>query len=82
MLLDLIYDRGISKGVSVMLEVDGLGSVAEQVYFPSSIVIAFLEGAQGGSCLSSKAELGANLRPVDLRRSGALGGCQQWMCLN
>lgn len=57
-----------------MPEIDGLGLLGQHRDFTARVVIALLEGLEGGRCAAFEAELRAELRPVDLEGCAALLG--------
>ena len=70
---DLVHDACVVEGAAVLLEVDGLGLRLEQVELAARVVVALLEGLEGGGRLTFEAEGGGDFGPVEFQGGGALG---------
>ena len=57
-----------------MREVDFLGLLGEDLDLAARVVVALLEGGESLGGAAFEAELGAQVRPVDLEGGGALQG--------
>ena len=73
MAFDLVHYAGVVEGAAVLLEVDGLGLRLEQVKLAARIIVALLEGLEGGRRLTFEAEGGGDFGPVEFQGGGALG---------
>ena len=56
-----------------MLKVNGLGLRLQQVELAARVVIALLEGLEGGCRLAFEAKGGGDFGPVEFQGGGALG---------
>jgi hypothetical protein len=63
-------------------EVDGLRLFLQNGDLPARVVVALLEGLEGGGSLASEAELRANFGPVELKGGGALRGGRVSDCIS
>jgi hypothetical protein len=77
LLLDVVDDGLVLEDAAVVAEVDVLGLLGEDGDFAARIVVALLEGLEGGGGLALEAQLRAELRPVELEGSAAL---QEGIC--
>ena len=73
-LFDLIDDCLVLQLRAVEGKVDVLRRLGQDLNFPARIIVALLEGAEGGGGLAFEAELGADLGPVDFEGCAALFG--------
>jgi len=53
-------------------EVDGLGLLGQDLDLAAGVIVALLEGLEGGGGVATEAELLANLGPVELEGCAAL----------
>jgi hypothetical protein len=53
-------------------EVDGLGLLGQDLDLAAGVIVALLEGLEGGGGVATEAELLANLGPVELKGCAAL----------
>ena len=77
LLLDVVDNGLVLEDAAVVVEVDGLGLFGENGDFATRIVVALLEGLEGGGGLALEAELGAQLGPVELEGCATL---QEGIC--
>jgi hypothetical protein len=70
--LDLVDDGLVLEDTAVVGEVDGLGLLGQDLDLAAGIIVALLEGLQGGGSLAAEAEGGRNLGPVELECGAAL----------
>lgn len=75
LLLDVVDDGLVLEDATVVLEVDGLRLLGQDGHFAARIVVALLEGLEGGGGVAFEAQLRADLRPVELE-----GGASLWCC--
>jgi hypothetical protein len=73
LLLDVVDDGLVLEDAAVVLEVDRLRLLREDRHFAARIVVALLEGLQGGGRVAFEAQLRAELGPVELE-----GGASLW----
>ena len=71
---DSVDDGRVLEHGAVVGEVDGLRLLGEHGYFAARIVVALLEGLEGGGGLTLETKLGADLGPVDFEGGAALLG--------
>lgn len=71
-LLDFVNDGGVLEDRAVVAEVDGLGLLRENGDLAARVVVALLEGLEGGGGLAFETELGADCGPVELEGCAAL----------
>ena len=72
LLLDGVDDGLVLEDAAVVLEVDRLRLLREDRHFAARIVVALLEGLQGGGRVAFEAQLRAELGPVELEGGAAL----------
>lgn len=72
LLLDVIDDGLVLEDRSVVGEVHALRLLGEDLKFPAGVVVALLEGLEGGGGLASETELCAEALPVDFECGTAL----------
>jgi hypothetical protein len=70
--LDLVDDGLVLQDLAVGGEVDGLRLLGENLDLTAGIVISLLEGLQGRSRLTAKAQRAGHLGPVDLNSGATL----------
>lgn len=70
--LDLINDSLVLQNLAVVGEVDGLGSLAQDLDLAAGVIVALLEGLERGGGLAAEAERARHLGPVDLKSSATL----------
>lgn len=73
MSFDLVNNGRVVQGATVVLKVDGSGLRAQQINFAARIIVALLEGLEGGCCLAFEAKGGGDSGPVEFQGGGALG---------
>jgi hypothetical protein len=79
MLFDLVHHGGVVEGGFVVGKIDGLGLGLQQVDAAAGVVVALLEGLDGGCGLAFEAEGGGDSVPVEFCGGGALGvGSAVW----
>lgn len=71
-LLDLVDDGGVLEDGAVVGEVNGLRLLGENGDLPARVVVALLEGLEGGGSAAFQTELRADLGPVELEGGAAL----------
>lgn len=71
--LDLVDHSLVLEVLAVEGKVNGLGLLGKNGELAAGIIVALLEGLQGGSGLAAKAQRGADFGPVDLQ-----GGATLW----
>ena len=76
-LLDLVDDGLVFEGRAVVGEVDGGRKVLEGRDLAAGILVALLEGLEGGNGLSPQVEGGRDLGPVELERCASLQGWKE-----
>jgi hypothetical protein len=72
LLLDVVDDSLVLENAAVVLEVDGRSLLGEDGDFATRVVVALLEGLESGSSVALKAQLRADLCPVELEGGAAL----------
>ena len=72
LLLDVVDDGLVLEDAAVVAEVDVGRLLGENSQLAARIVVALLEGLEGGGGLTLEAELGSELRPVELEGCAAL----------
>lgn len=70
--LDLVNNSLVLQGLAVVGEVDGLGSLGQNLDLAAGIVVALLEGIERSGGLAAEAERARHLGPVDLKSCAAL----------
>ena len=70
--LDLVDYGLVLQDRAVVGEVDILGGFGEELHLTSGVVVALLEGLQGGGRLAAEAERAGDLDPVDFESGAAL----------
>lgn len=73
-LLDLVDDCLVLERGAVGGEVDGGGLLREQLDLAAGILVALLEGLEGGDGLAAEAQRAGDLGPVELESSASLFG--------
>ena len=73
MILDFVHDGLVLEDGAVGGEINGLGLFGKDLKLSARIVIAFLEGYEGGGCRAFETEGGGELGPVDFEGGGTLG---------
>jgi hypothetical protein len=73
-LLDLVDDGLVLERGAVGGEVDGGGLLREQLDLAAGILVALLEGLEGGDGLAAEAQRAGDLGPVELESSASLFG--------
>lgn len=71
-LLDLVNDGLVLEDAAVVGEVDGGRLLAELLHLAAGVLVARLEGLEGGDGLAAQAERGGHLGPVELEGGAAL----------
>lgn len=74
MVLELVDDRLVLQDLAVEREVDLLGSLGEDLHLAAGVIVALLEGLEGGRGLAAEAQRAGDLDPVDLECGAALQG--------
>ena len=72
--LNLVDDGLVLQDTAVVAEVNGLGLLGQGLDLAAGLVVALLEGVEGGGGLTAEAERGRHLGPVDLGSGAALFG--------
>ena len=72
MLLDLVDDGLVFQDRSVVREVDFRWLLGEKGHSATGILVALLEGLEGGDGLAAKTEGGGDFNPVELERCTSL----------
>jgi hypothetical protein len=72
LLLDVVDDVLVLKRLAVVCEVDGLGLLRENLHSAAGVVVALLEGSERRRGVTTEAEFGAKVGPVDLKGSRTL----------
>ena len=72
LLLDIVDDGLVLEDAAVVGKVDGLRLLGEDGQLAARIVVALLEGLEGGGGLSLETKLRGELGPVELEGSAAL----------
>lgn len=70
--LDLVDNGAVLERVPVGCKVHGRGLGGELIELAAGVVVAFLEGLEGGGGLALEPEGGGDFGPVDLHCCGAL----------
>ena len=70
--LDLVDDGLVLQDAAVVAEIFGLGLLGQDLDLAAILIVALLEGLEGGSVLAAEAERGRHLGPVDLESGAAL----------
>lgn len=73
-LLDLIDDGSVLEDAAVLGEVDGGGLLGQDLDLSAGVLVARLEGLQGGDGLAAETERLGDLGPVELEGGAALEG--------
>lgn len=73
-LLDLVDDGLVLEDGSVGGEVDGGGLLGEDLELAAGVLVALLEGLEGGDGLATEAERAGDLGPVKLESCASLPG--------
>jgi len=72
MLLNLVNNGLVLQNRTVVCEVDFGGLLGELGYSATGILVALLEGLEGGGGLAAKTEGGGDFNPVELERCTSL----------
>jgi hypothetical protein len=72
MLLNLVNNGLVLQNRTVVCEVDFGGLLGELGYSATGILVALLEGLEGGDGLAAKTEGGGDFNPVELERCTSL----------
>lgn len=71
--LEFVDDGLVLQDFAVVREVDFLRLLGQELDLAPGVIVAFLEGLQGGRRLAAEAEGAGGLDPVDLESGAALG---------
>lgn len=80
--LDLVDDGLVAQDGAVVREVDGLGKLGESLEFTAGIVVALLEGLEGGGGLAAEGEGAGHFGPVEFGGGAALFEGGKWESAN
>lgn len=72
--LELVDDSLVLQDAAVVGEVDLLGSLGEDLHLTAGVIVALLEGLEGGCGLAAEAQGAGDLDPVDLECGATLYG--------